>query len=221
MKKWGVAVLLSVCSAAAMASCQLPAYNAVYGFSMNGKYLGSVHDSLSMTDGKYRFNSDVRISVKVLLMHFTDFITATSVGIVRDHQFVPQHFVFSERRKNQHISRELKAGNVDSQTALLAIRAALVNAKPPATPVNVWLNKKLQKARVQVVKGDSAVKTPLGRLATTKVSFSTSDGTRATYWFAKKYQYLLVKSSTRTPKGAVSMRTIDKYQPNASQCVFN
>ena len=221
MKKTLLLAGLSLLSSFALADCQLPAFHATYSLSAGGKHLGQVDNRLTLVDGKFRFTSDVHVNVKVLFIHYSDFITATSVGVITDNRFQSQHFIFSEQRKHQHVNRPVKSGDFDSQSVVLSVRSALIAGKTPPSTESVWFNKKLQRVGIKVSTKPATLTTALGRVKTREVTMRFSDGTQARYWLAPKFHYVVVKNATTNPHGKSMYRLIGKYTPNAKQCVIS
>tara|TARA_A100001015_G_scaffold320549_1_gene447327 strand:+ start:1600 stop:2262 length:663 start_codon:yes stop_codon:yes gene_type:complete len=215
-------LLISWCvlPACVLAQCALPAYTARYTMSMGKKTIGVVQDQLSSVDDHFRFVSDVTLNVPVLFMHYRDFITATSLGVVDKGVFQSQHFTFSERRKHQQVHHTVAPGQFDSQSLILSIRAALIHSQAPKPSVLVWLNKRLQAAQIHVLPNAQHTKTALGMMKTQEVTISFADGTQGRYWFGAQVHQALVAAMTKDPQGHVVMKNIVHYGESKKQCLF-
>ena len=224
----------------AFASCIIPAYQATYDVSAGGAS-GSLVQTLSEHSGGYLFNS----ITKAHILFFSDTITETSSGDVKAGHIRPLQYKVIDTHENQpftanfnwqqrsvytryakqHVTlRQLSPQTQDGLSYQLVMRQLLSQGynKMFHFPVpSLSSDKQVElKSVIFSTPHQEALKTPLGTLQTISViSHEPSQKKTLEYWFAPKFNYLLVQSKAVQGGDTKAMITIRSYKRSNNECV--
>ncbi len=178
-------LLLLTASASAFASFPIKSYKATFALNHHGKHVGE-SVKVFKTDGKhYTFSGDTK--VHVLFIHKE--MREASSGAVSSHGIQPKHYQTSQGLSMAISEFPVAKGLQDNLTQQLMMRFNLIKTGVPGSMTAVTAKGK-QKFNFSLVKDNVSVNSPLGKLATTEVTYTDKKGNTVAEWLAKKYNYL-------------------------------
>lgn len=222
---------INACLAANQTAQVFPNYTATYQIQDNGHHLGTIVQQYQQQQNHYRFNSITHTKI----LFFSDILTESSEGAVTSTGFEPGAYHLGDSRKGSlervtfnwqskllnSILRgdrkflQTQDGMQDNLSYQLQLRYALLNQQLPLN-FTVVSNNTIHHYQFKIINQDAKLKTPLGLLDTIQVQ-SPLDGQTygVMYWFATKYNDVLVQSMSLKNGNPEAIATISDYQAQA------
>ncbi len=191
--KYLIFVLALIPSLGFAKKCLLPAYTATYTAYIKGAKAGDMTTKLSYAGNAYKYTSTTNL--RYLLYH--DKLFRGVRGYVLNNKLIPMRYYYGTKSGGSNRSHSIKKGAYDLMTYQLQLRRELLAGKSTFSFLVCFGKKKKKRLNFSVIQRKYPLKTPLGTLETVVVVAVGSNGSTTTYWFSKKYQYLMLKSETR------------------------
>lgn len=213
-------------------AAQIKPFLAKYNLVLRGSSIGNYTRELNIKNDHYRYDSDSHTQ----FLFFKDEIKERSVGKVKNG-FVTNEYAIGDAKgrqaplgisfnhqtnmaevrsgsKKQHI--KIPAGINDNLSIYLNLQYALLNQKPLGQFAVIAQDKDHHPYIAKFSferKNNVQIKTPLGDLNTVELSrFDKNNQLEDHFYFATKYQYLLVKTTAFKGDKMVVSSVISKYQ---------
>ncbi len=192
-----------------LADCILPAYKAKYSAYIKGTNTGFMTQKLSYTRNTYKY-------VSITNLHYLLYRDRLSHGVrgyVRDNKLVPIRYFYGAKSKGPNRFYMIKKDHFDIMSYQLKLRRELLAGKSTFS-FRVLVGKRKVMLDYHVIQRGYYLSTPLGSLETVIVAGRNPYGADMTFWFAKKYHFLMVKSQLRRGSTVLGTMNIKNYKEN-------